>query len=218
MSTIKLRRSAVEGKIPLAEDLELGELAINTFDGKLYLKKSVSGANSIIDVTAGTVLTSTEILDQIKTVDGTGSGLDADLLDSLDSTQFLRSDTSDTLSGSLIVTGSVDFGVSTLKTESGSTSSITQTSIASFAVATYGSGKFIIQASDNVSGEVHVTEMLVVHDGATASATEYGTIHTGATPLATYDVDINAGNVRVLATAATTNSTTYKVTENLIDV
>lgn len=100
--------------------------------------------------------------------------------------------------------------------ETASTTTTTQTEIASFAAATYSSGKFVIQATDSVSGEVHVTELLIVHDGTTASATEYGTIHTGSSPLATYDVDIVTGNVRVLATAASTNSTTYKVTENLI--
>ena len=100
--------------------------------------------------------------------------------------------------------------------ETASTTTTTQTEIASFASATYSSGKFVIQATDSVSGEVHVTELLIVHDGTTASATEYGTIHTGSSPLATYDVDIDTGNVRVLATAASTNSTTYKVTENLI--
>ena len=37
--------------------------------------------------------------------DGAGSGLDADVLDGLDSTQFLRSDQDDTMNGSLIITG-----------------------------------------------------------------------------------------------------------------
>ena len=36
---IKIKRSAVPGKIPTVEDLALGELALNTFDGKIYLKK-----------------------------------------------------------------------------------------------------------------------------------------------------------------------------------
>ena len=52
MSIIKIKRSAVPGKIPADSDLDLGELAINTNDGKLFLKKSVGGANTIIDVTA----------------------------------------------------------------------------------------------------------------------------------------------------------------------
>jgi hypothetical protein len=39
---LKLRRSAVAGKIPETSSLDLGELAINTFDGQLFLKKSGS--------------------------------------------------------------------------------------------------------------------------------------------------------------------------------
>lgn len=56
---IKLKRSAVPGKIPLPTDLSDGELAINTADGKLYLKKSdgsvaeISGSGG---VDAGTEL------------------------------------------------------------------------------------------------------------------------------------------------------------------
>jgi len=49
---IILKRSAVEGKIPLGADLDLGELAINSFDGKIYLKKD-NGAESIVEVGAG---------------------------------------------------------------------------------------------------------------------------------------------------------------------
>lgn len=43
---VKLRRSAVEGKIPSTGSLELGELAVNTTDGKAYLKKD-DGTESI---------------------------------------------------------------------------------------------------------------------------------------------------------------------------
>ena len=37
-STIKIRRSAVAGRIPTTSDLALGELALNTYDGKIFLK------------------------------------------------------------------------------------------------------------------------------------------------------------------------------------
>ena len=47
---IKMKRSAVVGKAPTTTDLDLGELGINTADGKLYLKKSVSGAESVVEV------------------------------------------------------------------------------------------------------------------------------------------------------------------------
>lgn len=46
-NTVKLKRSAVAARVPLVGDLELGELAINTYDGKVYLKKD-NGAESIV--------------------------------------------------------------------------------------------------------------------------------------------------------------------------
>ena len=52
MSTnIKLKRSNVSGRIPSTGDLALGELAINTYDGKLFMKKN-DGTESIVDITA----------------------------------------------------------------------------------------------------------------------------------------------------------------------
>ena len=49
---IKLKRSAVAGKAPAVGDLALGELALNTYDGKLYTKKD-NGTASIVDLSAG---------------------------------------------------------------------------------------------------------------------------------------------------------------------
>ena len=94
--------------------------------------------------------------------------------------------------------------------------SLTQTAIASFSSTTYGGGKVTIQAYDSVTGARTMCELLIVHNGTTASATEYGIVNTGASSIATYDVDINTGNVRILATGATTNSTQYKVVQTLI--
>ena len=51
-NSIKIKRSAVAAKVPLTTDLALGELAINTYDGKLYLKKD-NGTESIVTVNAG---------------------------------------------------------------------------------------------------------------------------------------------------------------------
>jgi len=52
-SDIRLRRSAVSGSVPSTTDLNLGELAINTYDGKLFLKKDVSGTESIVEIGGG---------------------------------------------------------------------------------------------------------------------------------------------------------------------
>ena len=45
--------------------------------------------------------TALDVLNKIKTIDGAGSGLDADKLDGLDGTQFLRSDVDDLMSANL---------------------------------------------------------------------------------------------------------------------
>ena len=47
--TIKLKRSAVTGNVPTTAQLELGEVAINTYDGKLFIKKD-DGTASVIEV------------------------------------------------------------------------------------------------------------------------------------------------------------------------
>lgn len=47
---VQLKRSAVQNKVPLTTDLDLGELAVNTYDGKLYLKKKVGVTETIVEV------------------------------------------------------------------------------------------------------------------------------------------------------------------------
>lgn len=51
-NTIQLRRSATANAVPTTTQLALGELAINTNDGKLYLKRN-NGAESIVEVGSG---------------------------------------------------------------------------------------------------------------------------------------------------------------------
>lgn len=47
---IKFKRSAVPGKVPTVGDLALGELAINTADGRVYTKRSLEGVESIVQL------------------------------------------------------------------------------------------------------------------------------------------------------------------------
>ena len=63
--TILIRRSVTPAKVPTTAQLSLGELALNTNDGKLFFKKDVSGVQSIVEVGATTL-----------TGDVTGSGND----------------------------------------------------------------------------------------------------------------------------------------------
>ena len=52
-NTFRLKRSAVQGRTPTTSDLQLGELALNTYDGKLYAKKD-DGSASIVEIGAQT--------------------------------------------------------------------------------------------------------------------------------------------------------------------
>ena len=93
-------------------------------------------------------------------------------------------------------------------TQTATTTATTQTSIATYAVASYDGIKAVITADDGT--ERSITEIVVTHDGTTAVATEYAQLNTD-TALATYDVDISGGNVRILATPATSTSTGFIV-------
>jgi hypothetical protein len=48
-NTVLLKRSAVGGNIPTTGQLSLGEIAINTFDGKMYIKRD-NGTPSIVQI------------------------------------------------------------------------------------------------------------------------------------------------------------------------
>ena len=47
---VLIKRSAVQSKNPATTDLSLGELALNTYDGNLFFKKSPGGVDSIVAV------------------------------------------------------------------------------------------------------------------------------------------------------------------------
>ena len=49
--TIKLKRSASAGDAPTTSQLALGEVAINTYDGKMYIKKN-DGSDAIVEISA----------------------------------------------------------------------------------------------------------------------------------------------------------------------
>ena len=98
-----------------------------------------------------------------------------------------------------------------IHTHTTTTTSTTQVEVCDINASTYRTSKFGVQITDTTAGEYHAVEILATHNGTTAYKTEYGEIHTGVSPLASFVVDISAGNLRLLATPASTNSTTFKV-------
>ena len=50
-NTVKIKQSAVPAKVPTIGQLSLGELAVNTYDGKLYIKRD-NGTQTVIEIGA----------------------------------------------------------------------------------------------------------------------------------------------------------------------
>ena len=72
-NTIILKTTAVEGKVPGNSQIELGEVAVNTFDGKMFIKKDngvvsileVGGVNSVNGQRGDTVLGTDEVAEGV---------------------------------------------------------------------------------------------------------------------------------------------------------
>ena len=105
-------------------------------------------------------------------------------------------------------------GVATINTQTTANySSLTPVSISS---TTRASQKAVIRIIDNVTGEIHMLEALAFYKGATAYLTTYAEMYSSAA-LATFTADVSAGSIRILATPASTNSTTFTVARTSLD-
>lgn len=80
-NNIQQKRTSVAGRVPLASELLEGQLAINLPDKKLFTKDHTGAVVELAGGGTGSAETANTILAKLLTVDGTGSGLDADLLD-----------------------------------------------------------------------------------------------------------------------------------------
>ena len=100
-------------------------------------------------------------------------------------------------------------------TQTATTTSTTQTAIATYTASSSLGIEITVIATDTVATERTITKLLVTHDGTTAVATQYGEVNTD-TAMASYDVDISGGNVRLLATAASTNSTNFTAVATIL--
>jgi len=75
-NTIRIKRSATAGKVPTTAQLALGELAVNTNDGKLYTKKD-DGTEAVVEigggapaVAGGAIITNTQSISSDYTLTG----------------------------------------------------------------------------------------------------------------------------------------------------
>ena len=109
--------------------------------------------------------------------------------------------------GNISIDGNVSYGTTTAVTASTSQVGIHS----SLAIASYRSVEYTIQATEG--SNFHTTKILALHDGSTAYHTEYGSIFNNAA-VSTYDVDVSGGNLRLLATPASSSTTNFKVVFN----
>ena len=88
----------------VAQNHIVGRISSGTGDAQ---ELNASEVRSIINVENGATAdqSASEILTLLKTVDGAGSGLDADTLDGISSGSFIRSDANDTVTGDITFSG-----------------------------------------------------------------------------------------------------------------
>lgn len=158
MSKVILKRSSVPNKVPQVSDLEYGELAINYADGIAYFKR----ANNTIGTIGGVEGISAQVLlDYIKQVDGSGSGLDSDLLDGENGSYYLDfTNTTNKPDPTITLGGDLSGNVTLTDLSSGT---LNATLAASGVIAdTYGDATNIPQITVDAKGRItSVTDVAV---------------------------------------------------------
>jgi hypothetical protein len=90
---IKLKRTAVEGKVPTISNVALGELAINTYDGRIFFEKSssVESIQEILATNTGRAITGSVNLNG--SITSSGVLVSANIMPNADNTLSLGSST-----------------------------------------------------------------------------------------------------------------------------
>jgi hypothetical protein len=209
-SKIILKKSSVAAKAPVAGDLDFGELAINYTDSKLYFKKadgsidafSSAAASAPVSSVAGYTgaVTATNLLDAIKTVDGAGSGLDADTLDGLSSASFYLASNPNGYTSNLGTVTSVG-ATSPVVSSGGATPTISMPAATASANG-YMTSAYASKLDGVAAGATNVTNTNQLTNGAgyiTSSASISG----------------NAATATALQTARTINGVSFNGTANI---
>ena len=113
--------------------------------------------------------------------------------------------------GLITARSGIDLGGSNIVRIDGATSTKTSTAqapIDTFDAETYSAATYQVQVRRG--SDYHTSSINLVHAGGSVYISEFGTIKTGAS-LASFDADLNSGNIRLLATPTSSNSTVFKV-------
>ena len=108
-----------------------------------------------------------------------------------------------------VFTGTVSVGsISATSAVQATVATVTQTSIDTWAIASYRSTKYVVQITQGSSYQV--SEILVIQNGTVTFNTEFATVMTGSS-LASFDTSITSGNVNLLVTMAAATSATINI-------
>jgi hypothetical protein len=190
---IQLKFSTVSGNTP--SSLANGELAINTFDGKIFYSDPTGEVKSI-ETSSGPSGLNTEI--QFNDNGELGSN-----------SEFTYDKSNSRLN---VVTTRIN-SITDIISSSTQTTTTDSTILYSFSSSSYTTGKFLVQASEGTNKQV--SEILILNDGTSAFATEYAIIRNGSN-LFTLDVDVSSGNIRLKTISASSSTTNYKIFGNLL--
>jgi hypothetical protein len=201
---IIIKRTSVQDRVPTTSDLDLGELAINTYGGRLYAKKN-DGSASVIDLTendtvslsgdaTGSGKTSITVTLSNTAVDaGTYGGVTAGVV----TVPRFTVDSKGRITGVTTETFSAASNLGTMASQNANAVAITGGSIDGTAIGatTRAAGNF---TNIDTSGDVTVQGTLYSNDITSSSVTVAGDA-------------IISGNLTVQGVTTTVNSTTISV-------
>jgi len=134
--------------------------------------------------------------------------------------QLLKTDGSGNLA---FATASATLNHSDINDNTTTVASSATTQIDSFSSAVYRSAKYYISITDTTNSRFEIVEANIIHGPSGDSTIEayltvFGSTTSHTAPLCTFTADIDDGNVRLLATNITSDSTVFKFQRTLIDL
>lgn len=184
MTTIvKHKRSSTASSVPVVGDLDLGEIAVNDRDGKVFIKTDDGvGGESVVEVGSNPSTLTINSAVTFPTADGTNK-------------QILVTDGSGTLTFE-----TTPYATYTSVLATTATDQVIYTYLAS------QPGSRITLAATHATAGKHICDLLMTSDGTDLFFTQFGDVTTQS-ELFTLSSDVSVGSARLLITPVNTNTT-----------